>query len=60
MSSIHPRPLRGKLAISWQQYGRSVLGAPLLWFPAVQADGDSGLILAGTHGDENEIGRAHV
>ncbi|MFP3442549.1 DUF2817 domain-containing protein, partial [Pantoea sp. SIMBA_133] len=25
----------------------------LLWFPAVQADGDSGLILAGTHGDEN-------
>ncbi|MGP2443751.1 murein tripeptide amidase MpaA [Pantoea ananatis] len=53
MSSIHPRPLRGKLAISWQQFGRSVLGAPLLWFPAVQADGDSGLILAGTHGDEN-------
>ncbi len=53
MPSMHPRSQRGKLAISWQQYGRSVLGAPLLWFPANQTDSNSGLILAGTHGDEN-------
>lgn len=53
MSPLHPRPLRGKLDVSYQQYGRSVLGAPLLWFPAPLADADSGLILAGTHGDEN-------
>ena len=53
MSSLHPRPLRGKLDAPYQQYGRSVLGAPLLWFPAPLGDADSGLILAGTHGDEN-------
>lgn len=53
MSSLHPRSLRGKLDIPFQLYGKSVLGAPLLWFPAPQADADSGLILAGTHGDEN-------
>ncbi len=53
MSSHHPRPLRGKLDAVWQQYGQSVLGAPLLWFPAPAADADSGLIIAGTHGDEN-------
>ncbi|MBD9658885.1 murein tripeptide amidase MpaA [Pantoea sp. PNT03] len=53
MSSYHPRPLRGKLDAVWQQYGQSVLGAPLLWFPAPAADAESGLIIAGTHGDEN-------
>lgn len=53
MPVLHPRPLRGKLDIPYQQYGKSVLGAPLLWFPAPLADRDSGLILAGTHGDEN-------
>lgn len=53
MSPLHPRPLRGKLDFPYQQYGRSVLGAPLLWFPAPFGDPDSGLILAGTHGDEN-------
>lgn len=53
MSTHHPRPLRGKLDAVWQQYGQSVLGAPLLWFPAQAADEDSGLIIAGTHGDEN-------
>ncbi|WP_130835075.1 murein tripeptide amidase MpaA [[Erwinia] mediterraneensis] len=52
MSSLHPRPLRGKLDAHWQIYGQSPLGAPLLWFPAPQADAESGLILAGTHGDE--------
>lgn len=53
MTSLHPRPRRGKLEIPFQRYGDSVLGAPLLWFPAPAADADSGLILAGTHGDEN-------
>lgn len=53
MTSLHPRPRRGKLELSFQRYGESVLGAPLLWFPAPAADSDSGLILAGTHGDEN-------
>lgn len=53
MTSLHPRPRRGKLDIPFQRYGESVLGAPLLWFPAPAADSDSGLILAGTHGDEN-------
>ncbi|WP_215785995.1 murein tripeptide amidase MpaA [Pantoea dispersa] len=53
MSTHHPRPLRGKLDAVWQKYGHSVLGAPLLWFPAPAADEDSGLIIAGTHGDEN-------
>lgn len=53
MSQLHPRPLRGKLEANWQVYGKSQLGTPLLWFPAPQADADSGLILAGTHGDEN-------
>ncbi|MDU1573705.1 MAG: murein tripeptide amidase MpaA [Pantoea sp.] len=53
MTVLHPRPRRGKLEIPYQRYGDSVLGAPLLWFPAPAADSDSGLILAGTHGDEN-------
>ncbi|MDF2783723.1 MAG: murein peptide amidase [Pantoea eucrina] len=53
MSFHHPRPQRGQLDAVWQQYGRSVLGAPLLWFPAQAADQESGLIIAGTHGDEN-------
>ena len=53
MSPLHPRPLRGKLDVPYQQYGRSVLGAPLLWFPAPLGDPESGLILAGTPGDEN-------
>ncbi|MFH8134606.1 murein tripeptide amidase MpaA [Pantoea osteomyelitidis] len=53
MSLLQPRALRGKLDAAWQTYGTSQLGAPLLWFPAPQADRESGLILAGTHGDEN-------
>ncbi|QKJ87245.1 Murein peptide amidase A [Paramixta manurensis] len=52
MSLLHPRPLRGKLDVEAKTYGTSVLGAPLLWFPAPLADANSGLILAGTHGDE--------
>ncbi|WP_067701603.1 murein tripeptide amidase MpaA [Erwinia sp. ErVv1] len=53
MSLKHPRPRRGKLDAEYKIYGTSVLGAPLLWFPAPAADSASGLILAGTHGDEN-------
>ena len=52
MSPLHPRQARGQLHAHREVYGQSVLGAPLLWFPASQADADSGLILAGTHGDE--------
>ncbi|RWR03683.1 murein peptide amidase A [[Pantoea] beijingensis] len=52
MSLLHPRTRRGKLDAQMENYGASRLGAPLLWFPAPQADDDSGLILAGTHGDE--------
>lgn len=52
MSLLHPRTQRGKLDAEMKIYGRSVLGAPLLWFPAPDADEESGLILAGTHGDE--------
>lgn len=52
MSPLHPRQARGQLHAHREVYGQSVLGAPLLWFPAPQADADSGLILAGTHGDE--------
>jgi len=52
MSLIHPRQLRGKLEAECKIYGHSVLGAPLLWFPAPASDQHSGLILAGTHGDE--------
>lgn len=53
MSSLLPRPARGTLeAAEYRIYGTSHLGAPLLWFPAPAADDASGLILAGTHGDE--------
>lgn len=52
MTQLHPRSLRGRLAAEAKIYGNSVLGAPLLWFPAPQADESSGLIIAGTHGDE--------
>ena len=53
MSISRPRPQRGDFPPGTRQYGSSGLGAPLLWFPAPQADSRSGLIIAGTHGDEN-------
>lgn len=53
MSQFRPRAERGAFPPGTEHYGRSVLGAPLLWFPAPQALDDSGLIIAGTHGDEN-------
>jgi hypothetical protein len=52
MSISRPRPQRGDFPPGTRQYGSSELGAPLLWFPAPQADSRSGLIIAGTHGDE--------
>lgn len=48
-----PRAQRGALPPGREEFGRSLLGAPLLWFPAPLASRDSGLVLAGTHGDEN-------
>lgn len=53
MPVTRPRQQRGVFPPGAQHYGRSLLGAPLIWFPAPQAGSDSGLILAGTHGDEN-------
>lgn len=53
MPCLRPRPLRGRLDSIAQHYGRSALGSPLLWFPAPLATEHSGLILAGTHGDES-------
>ncbi|WP_413738814.1 murein tripeptide amidase MpaA [Sodalis sp. RH21] len=52
MQSFHPRSQRGRLASLGQPYGHSVLGAPLLYFPAHAAGPDTGLVIAGTHGDE--------
>ena len=53
MSATRPRALRGAFPPGTQHYGRSLLGAPLIWFPAPLSDHTSGLIIAGTHGDEN-------
>ena len=53
MSTTRPRSERGAFPLDLQRYGSSVLGAPLVWFPAAVEDRDSGLILAGTHGDES-------
>lgn len=53
MPATRPRPQRGAFAHRSEEFGRSQLGAPLLWFPAPTATRESGLIIAGTHGDEN-------
>ena len=52
MPVSRPRTQRGIFAAGSEEYGRSLLGAPLLWFPAPLALRESGLIIAGTHGDE--------
>lgn len=49
---LTPRHQRGPLKVSGERYGSSALGAPLLYFPAEHTSSDTGLILAGTHGDE--------
>ena len=53
MTVTRPRAERGAFPPGTEHYGRSLLGAPLIWFPAAVASRDSGLIIAGTHGDEN-------
>lgn len=53
MTVNRPRAERGAFPPGTEHYGRSLLGAPLIWFPATAASRESGLILAGTHGDEN-------
>ncbi len=53
MQPSRPRAQRGQFPVMPQSYGTSVWGAPLLWFPALQYDGPQGLVIAGTHGDEN-------
>ncbi len=50
--NLIPRTERAVFLIPPQTYGRSVLGAPLLYFPAQVESKNRGLILAGTHGDE--------
>lgn len=52
MDQLRVRSERGRLSSLGQPYGNSLLGAPLLYFPAPSPDRDSGLIIAGTHGDE--------
>lgn len=53
MIQQRPRSERGQLAIAGEIYGKSLLGAPLLYFPAVHSGPNTGLVIAGTHGDEN-------
>ena len=53
MTVTRPRAERGAFPPGTEHYGRSLLGAPLIWFPAPAPSRESGLILAGTHGDEN-------
>ena len=53
MATTRPRAERGAFPPGAEQYGRSFLGASLIWFPAPDADRDSGLVIAVTHGDEN-------
>lgn len=52
MNQLRARHLRGRMPSLGEPYGQSCLGAPLLFFPAAQPDAASGLIIAGTHGDE--------
>lgn len=50
--SLIPRTERAAFLITPHPFGKSVLGAPLLYFPAQVESASRGLILAGTHGDE--------
>ncbi|MEQ9720839.1 murein tripeptide amidase MpaA [Yersinia alsatica] len=53
MSQLRPRTARGNLVTPGKHYGTSLLGAPLLYFPALNPSVDTGLVIAGTHGDES-------
>ncbi|MBD1577751.1 murein tripeptide amidase MpaA [Vibrio sp. S11_S32] len=50
--TLRSRQQRGQFELKPEIYGQSVLGAALLYFPAQVHNADSGLIIAGTHGDE--------
>ncbi|TLM77607.1 murein tripeptide amidase MpaA [Microbulbifer harenosus] len=50
--ALRPRTERGLFAHRRLQYGLSALGAPLLYFPAEVQDQHTGMVMAGTHGDE--------
>lgn len=52
MPQLRPRPQRGLFHHQRLQYGQSVVGAPLFYFPAEAPDKDTGIVMAGTHGDE--------
>lgn len=49
---LRPQTQRAQFQQQPIVYGHSVLGAPLVYFPAQIQSKDSGLIIAGTHGDE--------
>lgn len=51
-TQLRPQKLRGQFHHKPSIYGYSVLGAPLLYFPAQNQTASTGLIIAGTHGDE--------
>ncbi|QTF08499.1 murein tripeptide amidase MpaA [Brenneria izadpanahii] len=50
--ALRARQLRGHLSSLGEPYGKSLLGAPLLYFPSELPQQNSGLVIAGTHGDE--------
>lgn len=50
--NLRARQQRGQFEHKPINYGHSVLGAPLYYFPAQIEDKNTGLIIAGTHGDE--------
>ncbi|WP_346836839.1 murein tripeptide amidase MpaA [Microbulbifer sp. SAOS-129_SWC] len=54
MTTLRPRTERGHFCHPQLPYGKSELGAPLLYFPAQVSAGASppGIVMAGTHGDE--------
>lgn len=52
MTELRPRQQRGLFHHQRHSYGQSALGAPLFYFPAEIVDQNSGIVLAGTHGDE--------
>ena len=45
MTVTRPRAERGAFPPGTEHYGRSLLGAPLIWFPSPAASRESGLIL---------------
>ncbi|MBD1572033.1 murein tripeptide amidase MpaA [Vibrio sp. S17_S38] len=51
-TSLRSRQQRGQFQNQPVSYGQSVLGAALLYFPAQVITSTTGLIIAGTHGDE--------